>query len=195
MYHQRIRHVHCTLSLFIELWINGWLILSTVCHLHQSYRSLSCSSSSRYSPRTLSRHRINTSPCSVSSSLPLFLSLSLCVLHKQTSTCKQTVLFKQIRSFVPRHEWGSGGSWQQTARVQWIAARESINWGPCKWTEQGRNQLQSPAKSCLLTHLLKHAGKLTALDFNGMKLKPWRRWPETAKKTLAFFFSFSPGGW
>lgn len=122
-----------------------------------------------------------------------FFSLSLSLCFTQTNVFLHMDKNKPFGlnnhcSFVPCHKWGSGGGLQQTARVQWIAARESVNWGPCKWTEQGCNQLQSPAKSCLLTHLLKHAGKLTALDFNGMRLKPWRQWPETAKKTLGFFF-------
>lgn len=105
-------------------------------------------------------------------------------LFTQTTTCKhvrdKNSLFKQALLFCSLLWVGSGWGWQQIVCVQWIAAQESINRGLCKWTEQGRNQLQSPAKSCLLTHLLKHAGKLTALDFNGMNLK-WQRL-ETVKK-------------
>lgn len=137
-------------------------------------------SSSRSLSRTLSLQQINTS-------LRLFfffLFLPISVLHTQTSTwaqrLKQTVLFKQALLFCSLPWVGSERGWQQIVCVQWIAAQESINWGLCKWTEQGCNQLQSPAKSCLLTHLLKHAGKLTAVDFNRMNLKWWRL--ETVKK-------------
>ena len=111
--------------------------------------------------------------------LLFFLCPYLCFTH--TNRCprrrpqtKTNGLFKQALLFCSLPWVGSGRGWQQIVCVQWIAAQESINWGLCKWTEQGHNQLQSPAKSCLLTHLLKHAGKLTALDFNGMNLKWWR---------------------
>lgn len=138
-------------------------------------------SSSRYSSHILSLQQINTYHCLSSS---FFLHLSPFYSHKQlpahVSRTKTNCLFKQALLFCSLLWVGSGAGWQQIVCVQWIAAQESINWGLCKWTEQWRNQLQSPAKSCLLTHLLKHAGKLTALDFNGMNLKWWRL--ETVKK-------------
>lgn len=115
----------------------------------------------------------------------LFPSLSLPLVHTQTPICNpetnENSLFKQALFFCSLPWLGSGRGWQQIVCVQWIAAQESINRALCKWTEQGLNQLLSPAKSCLLTHLLKHAGKLTALDFNGMNLKWWKL--ETVKKT------------
>lgn len=46
--------------------------------------------------------------------------------------------------------------------------------------EQNKGIIRSAAKSCLLTHLLKHAAKLTAPDFNGMNLKWWKL--ETVEK-------------
>ena len=110
-------------------------------------------------------------------------SLLPSVLHTQTTPCSRVTGNKEavcLNALLFPAVSGSGTGWQQIVCVQWIAAQESINWGLCKWTEQGCNQVQSPAKSCLLTHLLKHAGKLTARDFNGMNLK-WWRW-NTVKK-------------
>lgn len=160
-------------------WLNNIqiILLSTV-HPSQLSRFCCLHSSSWCSFVALSLQQINTTLC-------LFLSFFLPISLIQTQTGAWThapdkkkkinCVFKQGLLFSSLLWAGSGRGCQQIVCVQWIAAQESINWGLCKWTEQGHNQLQSPAKSCLLTPLLKHAGKLTALDLSGWSGGGWRR--------------------
>lgn len=124
----------------------------------------------------LSLQWINTSLC-------LFLSffLPISVLHTNRYLYPDKNCSSKYCSFLSCRERGQVRVCQQIVHVQWIAAQESITWGLCKWTEQGQNRLQSPKKSCFLTHLLKRAGKLTVLDLTGWILNG-SRWRQLRNK-------------